>query len=203
MSSTPLRFAPSVVAFAIVCAALTGTAAAQPPAGSWPGAGGMPPGMAGIPAGAPGLPAAPSIPKVALTSSTARQAVDAFLKIRNKYADVKPPSTKPGAAVDGMLASQDISGIVNSYGFENPETWHGTLMNVVVAYGMLKDGDDQIAKFDEQIEKMKKADLPPQYRDQMMASIAAMRPSDGNLAVMKELMADPVYSAKLRDIESN
>lgn len=142
---------------------------------------------------APGSGDIGTIEQVELTEESAQGAVDAYAAIREKYGDkVQPKTTAEGyAALDGVNA------IVGSHGFSNTADWHKALTSVALAYGFAKDGKSS-ADLDASLAKMRdNPQIPDNLKQQMMAMVAGLRPSENNLTVVKGLMADSSYASKL------
>jgi hypothetical protein len=174
-------------AVSVVLATLLGAAAhAQVP--------GMPPGAAGG-AGAP----SPQLQQTELTESSAKGAIDAYLSIKEKYGDDTPAFNAKRPTVEGYAALKGIEGIVGGQGFSDTSEWHTTLVSVVLAYGFAKEG--KAGEMDKAIADIKaNAQVPETLKQQMIAMIAGVRPSENNLAVVNGLMGDSDYGAKLVDI---
>ena len=152
---------------------------------------GMPPGAMG---GA-GQPAA-QVPQVELTESSAKNAVDAYLAIKEKYGDEVPAPTARKSAANGFTTLQGVESIIGNHGFSDTGSWHSALISVVLAYGFNKEGNaDDV---DKSIAKIKdNADIPENLKQQMIAMIAGVRPSENNLSVVKALMTNEDYATKL------
>lgn len=155
---------------------------------------GMPPGAAGG-AGA----ASPQVPQTELTEKSAKSAIDAYLAIKEKYGDKAPAVEAKRPTVEGYAALQGVEAIVGGHGFSDTGEWHTTLISVAMAYGFAKEGKG--GEIDESIAKLKaNPDIPESLKQQMIAMIAGVQPSDNNLTVVKALMGDSGYAAKLVDI---
>jgi hypothetical protein len=174
------------IALAALVALAAGAASAQnPPA--------IPPGAMGIP-GAAGV---TTVPQVELTEKSAKGAIDAYLAIKDKYGDEAP---EPKTTAEGYAALDGVNAIVAGQGFSNTGQWHTALTSVAIAYGFVKDGKtgDEI---DASLAKIKdNPQIPENLKQQMIAMIAGVRPSQNNLAVVKSLMDDGSYASKLARI---
>lgn len=154
---------------------------------------GMPPGAAGSRA------KIPVVPQTQLNETSAKGAVDAFLAIREKYGDDTPKLQADRPATQGYAALQGVEGIVGEHGFSNTDQWHTTLVSVALAYGFAKEGNAD--DMDKAIAEIKaNPQVPDDLKQQMITMIAGVRPSENNLAVVKGLMGDSGYAAKLADI---
>ncbi len=162
---------------------------------------GAPAGKAG---GVPGMPAmggVPDIPQTELSDETAKGAIDAYLAIKEKYGDDTPqPNTRGGNAATAFSALDGVNAITNNFGFSDTGEWHKTLISVAMAYGFSKDSKTG-ADVDASLAKIKdNPQIPASLKEQMMAMITKMRPSENNLGVVQSLLASPDYKTKLETI---
>ncbi len=141
----------------------------------------------------------PSIPKTELTESSAKHAIDAYLEMQEKYGDDTPQPDPKGSTVDGFSDLAGVESIVKEAGFSDTSEWHKTLVSVAMAYGFAKDGKED--EIDQSIAKIKdNPQIPANLKEQMLATITSIRPSDNNLTVIKAVMADEAYKAKLEEL---
>jgi len=142
----------------------------------------------------------PKIPTVELTDQSAKNAIDAYLTLREKYGDKIPPANQAQALTQGSAALADMNGVITGKGFENAEDWQKAIISVVLAQGFLKDGkgDDMDKKI---AELEANPQIPAAYKQQMLGMLKSMRPSKNNLAVVKGLLADPTYGEKIAEIQ--
>jgi len=141
----------------------------------------------------------PRIPSIELTEKSAKNSIDTYFTLREKYGDTVPPANNSQALIQGMRASADVNAIMAGNGFKNAGEWQKTITSVVLAHGFLKKGnrndmDTQIAEIQANPE------IPPAVKQQMLSSMKSMRPSDNNMNVVKRLLADPTYGAKIAEI---
>lgn len=155
---------------------------------------------AGTPPGAAGSRAViPVVPQTELSETSAKGAIDAYLAIREKYGDDTPKLKADRPATEGYAALQGIEGIVGGHGFSNTDQWHTTLVSVALAYGFAKEGKaDDVDKAIAEIKA--NPQVPENIKQQMVAMIAGVRPSENNLTVVKGLMGDSGYAAKLAEV---
>ncbi len=138
-----------------------------------------------------------TIEQVELTEESAKGAVDAYAAIREKYGDKVQPKT----SAEGYAAIEGVNAIVATHGFSNVDNWHKTLTSVALAYGFAKDGKSS-ADLDASLAKMRdNPQVPENLKQQMMAMVAGLRPSENNLTVIKALMADSSYASKLEALK--
>lgn len=141
----------------------------------------------------------PKIPTVELTDQSAKNAIDAYLVLREKYGDKVPPANQQKALAEGSAAWADINGVITEKGFKSPEEWQKTITGVALAQGFLEGGkaDDM----DKKIAELKaNPQIPAAYKQQMLGVLESVRPSENNLSVVKGLLADPTYGKKIAEI---
>jgi hypothetical protein len=139
------------------------------------------------------------IPKTELTETSAKGAIDAYLELQKKYGDDLPDPDPKKSTAEAYAELAEVESIVKSQGFSDTGEWHTTLISVAMAYGFAKD--DNAQEIDESIAKLKdNPQIPEGLKQQMLATITGLRPSENNLAVVKSLMADGDYGAKLADL---
>jgi len=149
---------------------------------------------------AAGIGGMPKVPTVELTDDSAKNAVDAYLTLREKYGDKVPPADKAQGLQEGTAAMADINAVLSAKGFDSPEDWQKTITSVAMAQGFLKKGD--AADMDKKIAELEANEqVPEAYKQQLVGMLKSMRPSENNLKVVKDLMADPTYGEKLAEIE--
>jgi hypothetical protein len=137
---------------------------------------------------------------VELTDDSAKNAIDAYLTLREKYGDKIPPANQAQAVTEGMTAAADVNSVVTGKGFKDTADWQKAITSVVLAQGFLKKGDS--ADMDKKIAEMEaNTQIPAAYKEQMLGMLKSMRPSENNMTVVKGLLADPDYAKKIAAIE--
>lgn len=170
----------------VVCVCVATLAAAQEP--PVPQA---PPNMTG------GL---PKISTVELTDESAKNAIDAYLTLREKYGDKIPPASEAEAAKEGIAAAADVNSIVTGKGFKDTADWQKAITSVALAQGFAKQGNS--ADVDKKIAELEaNSQIPAAYKQQMLGMLKSMRPSENNMKVVKGLLADPEYAKKIAEIQ--
>ena len=134
----------------------------------------------------------PEIPNIELTDESAKNSIDTYLTLREKYGNKIP-------AAESAQAAADVNSIVVANGFKSPEEWQKTITSVVIARGFLKEGNRSTV--DAKIAEMQaNPEIPDEVKQQMLNTLEKMRPSDNNMNVVKRLMEDPTYGEKLNEI---
>jgi hypothetical protein len=140
----------------------------------------------------------PPAQTVELTVDLAKKAIDAFVLVRDKYADsalyqyetLEEFVTK---TEEGKKFESDI----NSFGFTNVDEWNVAISTVGLTYTAVSEGpENDVAS---QIEEIK-ADMTiaKDMKDRMIASLTSLIPSENNKKVIAELMNDETYREKLK-----
>jgi hypothetical protein len=141
----------------------------------------------------------PKIPTVELTDESAKNAIDAYLTLREKYGEKIPPANQAQALKEGMASVEDVNAVVTGKGFGSTEDWQKAITSVALAQGFLKEGGT--GDMDKKIAELEaNPQIPAAYKQQMLGMLKGMRPSDNNLNVVKGLLADPTYGEKIAEI---
>lgn len=144
----------------------------------------------------------PAVETVELTDDSARKALDAYVLVREKYKDAALENYESlQDFVDQNAQGKEFETDLKSFGFSDASTWNVTISTVSFAYANMLD--DQSADIRQQIEEVKQdAEMAQDMRDRMVQALTAMIPSDNNKAVLERLAKDPVYSEKLKQLET-
>jgi hypothetical protein len=142
----------------------------------------------------------PDIPTVELTEKSAKNAIDAYLLLREKYGDKLPPADEARAMAEGAKAMADMNAIVTEKGFKDAQEWQAAITSVAMASGFAEKGN--AAEFDEKMAEMQaNPHIPEAYKKQMMETMKKVRPSENNLKVVTAVRADPEYGKKIEEID--
>ena len=140
----------------------------------------------------------PALEKIELTLDVAKRAIDAFAFVGHRYDDrglIDYPTIEE--FVEKTEAGKELAADVKKYGFDNITAWNTAIMNVSFGFGAVTEKqDEQIQK---QIETVKQdKELAEDKKTRIIASLNALIPSKGNIDIIKQLLADPVYKTKLQ-----
>lgn len=144
----------------------------------------------------------PEIETIELTPGIARRAVDAYVVVKEKYKDAEFELYENlQDFVDQTAQGKDFETDIKAAGFANVGEWNVAITTVSFAYtGVI---DDQSADIQSQIEEIQNdAELAQDMKDRMIASLKAMIPSENNRKVIQELIDDPAYTEKLKQLET-
>ncbi len=144
----------------------------------------------------------PQIETIELSADIARRAVDAYVLVKDKYKDAEFELYENLLDfVDQTAQGKEFEADIKASGFANAGEWNVAITTVSFAYtGVI---DDQSGDIQSQIEEIQNdAELAQDMKDRMIASLKAMIPSENNRKVIQELMADPAYTEKLKQLET-
>jgi hypothetical protein len=144
----------------------------------------------------------PQIETIELTADIARRAVDAYVVVKEKYKDAEfELYDNLQDFVDQTAQGKQFEADIKASGFANVGEWNVAITTVSFAYtGVI---DDQSADIQAQIEEIQNdAELAQDMKDRMIASLKAMIPSENNRQVIQELIDDPAYTEKLKQLET-
>jgi hypothetical protein len=144
----------------------------------------------------------PAVETVELTPETARKAVEVYVLVRDKYKDAQLENYESlQDFVDKDPRGKDLETDVKSFDFESANAWNVAITTVGFAYSNLID--DQTEDIKQQIAEVKAdTEMAQDMRDRMVQALSAMIPSDNNRKVVEELMKDPAYTEKLKQLET-
>jgi hypothetical protein len=136
-----------------------------------------------------------------LTPDIARRALDSYLAAKEKYADSDLELYEDlQDFVDQTLEGKNFEADVKAAGFADVGKWNLAITTLGLAYGSIVD--DQTADLKLQVEEIKAdTELAQDIRDRMIKALEAMIPSENNRKVVEDMMADPVYEQKLKQLD--
>jgi hypothetical protein len=144
----------------------------------------------------------PEIQTMELTVDIAKRAVDAYVQVKDKYADTDLQQYNDlQSFVDQNPRGKEFEADIKAAGFANVNDWNLAITTLGFAYsGVL---DDPTADIKQQISEIQ-ADpqLAQDMKDRMIASLNAMIPSENNRKVVEELMKDQAYKDKLDQLDT-
>ena len=143
----------------------------------------------------------PVIETMELTTDVAKRALDAYLLVKDKYQNsdldqYENPQDFVDKTNDGKAFEDDIK----AAGFDTVNDWNLAITTLALAYTGATD--DPTAEIEQQIAEIEAdTELAQDMKDRMISSLRAMIPSENNKKVVAELMADPVYGEKLKQLD--
>jgi hypothetical protein len=143
----------------------------------------------------------PVIETVELTPETAKRALDVYFLATDKYeaADLESYENLQDF-VDQNPMGKSFEADVKAAGFANVTEWNTAFSAVGFAYATIVD--DQTADIKAQIAELEEdTELAADMKNRMIASLKATIPSDNNKKVIEDLLDDPVYGDKLKQLD--
>ena len=135
---------------------------------------------------------------VELTADLAKKAIDAFVLVRDKYANSSIYQYETlEEFVEKTEEGKKLEADIKSFGFASVGEWNIAISTVGLTYTAVSDGPEYDVAA--QIEEIK-ADMTiaKDMKDRMIASLSSLIPSANNTQVIAELMKDQIYKEKLQ-----
>lgn len=143
----------------------------------------------------------PIIETMELTAEIAKRALDSYLMARDKYAnsDLEQYENLQDF-VDQTSEGKSFEADIKAAGFANVTDWNLAITTLGVMYGSVVD--DQTSDLLQQVAEVEAdTELAQDIKDRMVKALKAMIPSENNKKVIEDLMADPVYGPKLKQLD--
>lgn len=144
----------------------------------------------------------PTIETIELTPDIAKRALDTYLSVREKYANTDLDQFEDlqdfvDKTEDGRAFEADIK----AAGFVNVSDWNLAISTLTLTYSSLID--DQTAELQQQISEVENdTELAQDMKDKMVKALKSLIPSANNKTAVAELMKDPEYGPKLKQIDT-
>lgn len=144
----------------------------------------------------------PVVEVMELTPDIAKRALDSYLAAKEKYADAGLDQYENlQDFVDQTAEGKKFEADVKAAGFANVTDWNLAITSLTVMYGSVLDNQD--ADLQEQIKEVESdTEMAQDMKDRMIKSIRAMIPSANNRKIVEDLMKDPVYGEKLKQLDT-
>jgi hypothetical protein len=139
----------------------------------------------------------PPVKTIELTPDMAKRAVDGFVLARERYTDSMLDQYETledfiARSVEGKKLEADLKAL----GFANVADWEVAIATVSLTYGAISDGADYDVP--QQIEEIKgDSSLTAAKKDELIAWLTSLIPSETNKTIIAELMKDESYRQKL------
>lgn len=143
----------------------------------------------------------PEIQTMELTVDIARRAIDSYTLVKTKYASADLESYENlQDFVDQNPEGKNFEADIKAAGFANVNDWNLAITTLGFAYTGVTD--DQSGDINQQVAEIEAdKELAQDMKDRMIASLKAMIPSDNNKKVVQELMKEPAYVEKLKQLD--
>jgi hypothetical protein len=144
----------------------------------------------------------PEIKTMELTVDIARRALDSYVLVKAKYAGTDLESSDNlQDFVDKNPQGKEFEADIKAAGFANVDDWNTAITTLGFAYTGLTA--DPTAEINQQVSEIEADNaLAQDLKVRMINSLKAMIPSQNNRAVVAELMKDPSYAEKLKQLET-
>lgn len=143
----------------------------------------------------------PIIETMELTPDIAKRALDSYLLAKEKYANSELEQYENlQDFVDQTPDGKNFEADIKAAGFANVNDWNLAITTLGVTYSSVVD--DQSSELQQQVAEIEAdTELAQDIKDRMIAALKAMIPSENNKKVIEDLLADPVYGPKLKQID--
>ena len=143
----------------------------------------------------------PVIETMELSPDIAKRALDSYLLTKEKYANTDLEQYENlQDFVDQTPEGKNFEADIKSAGFANVTEWNLAITTLGVIYGSVID--DQTPDLLQQIEEVgQDTELAQDMKDRMIKALKAMIPSGNNKKVIEDLLADPVYGPRLKQLD--
>ncbi|MFO1089650.1 MAG: hypothetical protein U1E46_08725 [Hyphomicrobiales bacterium] len=135
---------------------------------------------------------------IELSDQVAKRALDAFALVKDKYKDT---DIENYSSLDDFVSQTDagkkFDADIKTFGFANVDEWNTAITTVSIAYSAVAENQEEEIK--KQIEDLKNdSTLTDEARKKITESLLSMIPSENNKKIIRDLIADPGYDAKLK-----
>ena len=143
----------------------------------------------------------PTIETMELTPEIARRALDSYIIAKDKYADTDLDQYENlQDFVDQTEDGKKFEADIKAAGFANVSDWNLAVTTLGLTYGTVTD--DTTSELEQQIKEVEDdTELAQDMRDKMVKALKALIPSDNNKKIIEDMLADPVYGPKLKQLD--
>jgi hypothetical protein len=143
----------------------------------------------------------PTIETMELTPDIAKRALDSYITAKEKYADTDLDQYENlQDFVDQTEDGKKFEADVKAAGFANVSDWNLAVTTLGLTYSSVTD--DQTDDLQQQIKEVEDdKELAQDMKDKMVKALKALIPSENNKKVIDDLLSDPVYGTKLKQLD--
>lgn len=144
----------------------------------------------------------PVVETMELTIDIAKRAIDSYVLVKAKYegADLEQYENLQDF-VDQNAQGKQFDADIKAAGFASVTAWNLAITTLGFAYSALSD--DPTTDINQQIAEIANdPDIAQDMKDRMVKSLKAMIPSQNNRSVVDELVKDPAYAEKLKQLDT-
>jgi hypothetical protein len=140
----------------------------------------------------------PIIDIVELTPKSARQGMDAFALVRERYADSSIYQYESlEEFVEKTEEGKKFEADIKSFGFATIDEWNKVITTIGLAYSAITDSPTE--DIEKQIAEIRAdTSLAQDMKDRMIKSLSAMVPTPNNRRILEDLAKDAAYGDKLK-----
>jgi hypothetical protein len=140
----------------------------------------------------------PVIDIVELTPKSARQGMDAFALVRERYADSSIYQYESlEEFVEKTEEGKKFETDVKSFGFATIDEWNKVITTIGLAYSAITDSPTE--DIEKQIADIRAdTSLAQDMKDRMIKTLSAMVPTPNNRKILEDLAKDAAYGDKLK-----
>ncbi|NNE24352.1 MAG: hypothetical protein HKN11_17260 [Rhizobiales bacterium] len=140
----------------------------------------------------------PVVVSIELTIDLAKRALDALAEVRDKYNDQGIDEYETlEEFVRETEAGKRLENDIKRFGFKDITDWNTSISSVGFAYGAATVNEDDDIR--QQISEIKiDPQIDAETKQKMISSLEAMIASDNNKSIIRQLMQDEYYSARLK-----
>jgi hypothetical protein len=145
--------------------------------------------------------AAPFLEQIELTEDAAKNALRAYAQLREDYKDQAPPGSDTQAFAQALIARGAITTALAQYGFSDTDAWYRTLISFIIAHTAGVEG--KLAEMRRSLQQLRDTDsIPEDMKEQMIAQLSGLIPSEHNVAVATSVAADPEFAQIIAEIKN-
>lgn len=144
--------------------------------------------------------AAPFLEQIELTDENAKNALRAYDELRTKYKDQVPAGSDARAFAQALMIRGVVTATLAKHGFSDTSLWYRTLISFILAHNAGVKGN--LADMRKSIQQMRDTQgIPEETKQQMIAQMSALIPSEQNVAVAATVAKDPDCARIIADID--
>jgi hypothetical protein len=144
----------------------------------------------------------PVVETLELTADKARNALNVYVVVRDKYKDAALEDFENlQDFVDQSPQGKAFEADIKAAGFPNVTEWNTTITTLSFAYDNQRD--DQTSSIKDQVTELQNdPEIAQDMKDRMIAALNSMIPSENNKKVLEGLLSDPAFKDKLSLLET-
>ncbi len=146
-------------------------------------------------------PATSVLEQIDLTEDAAKSALRAYMELRADYKDQAPAGSDAQTFAQALIARGALASALARHGFTDTNTWYRTLTSFIIAHSAGVDG--KMAEMQKSMQQLRDTpNLPEATKEQMIAQLSALLPSEQNVEVAKSVASDPEFASIIEEIRN-